>query len=269
MAEKRKVAIIGLGPTGAFAARAAYDLNCEVDIYTVESKFTTPPGAFWLHWVPEDVTHQVSATQIYIQGKGTAKQYIKRQWGDLAPGVTSSFPEKPVWETGYNPELVLKHLVPAQCEEIRLPYALSDADIHDLSIKYDFVFQTFPTRESKQEQPALLPFVAAARFNAEDLNLSWVVYNGSNTGVVVREAVLFGHHFLEFPKNMTELEVRGAVDLAGWQVVTLKDLHPHTKPWSQDPKSKIKLVGRLAMWDRKFLSHDAYAYVQKVLRSSQ
>jgi len=118
--DKKKIAVIGLGPTGSFAARAAYDLNCEVDIYTVESAFTTPPGSFWLHWVPDDVTQQVAATQIYIQGKGTAKDYIKRQWGELAPGVTSSFPEQPVWEQGYDPTLVMKYLVPAACEEIRL-----------------------------------------------------------------------------------------------------------------------------------------------------
>jgi len=267
MTDKKKIAIIGLGLTGSFAARAAHDMGCEVDIYTVESSVSYPPGAVWMHWIPDDVTRMVPATQIYIQGKGTAKEYIKRQWGELAPGVTSSFPVSPVWEQGYNPELVMKYLVPAACEEIRLPYPLSDADIRDLSIKYDFVFQTFPTRESKLEQPALLPFVAAARFGDEDPSKNWVVYNGTPQGYIVREAVLFGNHFLEFPKNVSLDEIKSAIDLAGWQTVELRDLDPRTTAMQSEPKSRIKLVGRLAMWDRKFLSHDAYDYVQKVLRS--
>ena len=265
--DKKKIAIIGLGPTGSFAARAAYDLSCEVDIYTVESSAPTPPGAFWCHWIPADVTRMVPATQIYIQGRGTAQEYIKRQWGKLSDNVTScSFRMLPVWEQGYDPTLVMKYLVPAACEEIRLPYALSDADIADLSGKYDLVFQTFPTRESKAEQPPLLPFVAAARFGDEAPDKNWVVYNGIHTGLVVREAVLFGNHFLEFPKNVSLQEVRESMDLSGWQLVELRDLDPRCKSWIQDRKSKIQLVGRLAMWDRKFLSHDAYTYAQKCIK---
>lgn len=266
--DKRKVAIVGLGPTGSFAARAAYDMGCEVDIYVV-GQGTTPPGAFWLHWIPDTLPNETSPTQIYVEGKGNAKAYVKRQWGELAPGVTSSFPDKPVWEQGYDPQVYLKQLVPAACEEIHLPYQLSDGDVKDLSVKYDHVFQTFPTKESKMEQPGLLPFVAAARIGEADNTPNWVLYNGTNTGIVVREAVLFGSHFLEFPKNMSLDEVAGQYDLDGWQTVVLKDLQPTTKPWAQDPKSKVHLVGRMAMWDRKFLSHDAYAYVQKILKESR
>jgi hypothetical protein len=208
----------------------------------------------------------VPATQIYIQGQGTARQYIKRQWGALSDNVTSSFPEQPVWELGYDPTLVLKYLVPPACEEIRLPYALSDADIADLSGKYDLVFQTFPTRESKTQQPPLLSFVAAARFGDEEPDKNWVVYNGTNKSLIVREAVLFGNHFIEYPKNVSVTEVKESSDLSGWQTVVLQDLDPRCKSWVQDRKSKIRLVGRLAMWDRTFLSHDAYAYVQKCIK---
>lgn len=272
MADKLKVAVIGLGPTGAFAARAASDLGCEVDIYVAGSGgSSTPPGAFWLHWIPDGVVSQGFIYEdIWVEGKGTPKAYIERQWGkQLAAGVTSSFPVRPVWERGYNPQTVLEKLIPRACEEIRVPYPLSGADIRDLSVKYDLVFQTFPTKESFEHQPALLPFVAAARFGSEDPSTNWVVYNGTPNGLVVREAVLFGNHFLEFPKGLAISEITAEQDMEGWQTLVLKDLHPHTKPWSQDPASKVKLVGRLAMWDRKFLSHDAYAYVQKQVKGAR
>jgi hypothetical protein len=264
--DKRKVAIIGLGAAGAFAARAAYDMRCDVDIYVSGVTFTPPPGAFWMHWVPEDVTSQATPASIYIQGVGSATQYTKRQWGKPFP---SSFPATPVWETGYNPAEVLPLLVPAVCEEIHLPYPLSDADVLDISRKYDMVFQTFASKQSRAEQPPLRSFIAAAQFGIAPTDLHWVMYNGTPKGLVVREAQLFGNKFLEFPKDVGLAEIEAQHDLTGYQSVMLKDLDPTTKPWQSDPKSKVKFVGRMAMWDRKFLSHDSYKYVQTVLQGSQ
>ena len=253
-----KVAVIGLGASGAFAAKAAYDMKCEVEVYVTQAGKMSP-GATWLHWLPEDVTSQFTPTQIYVMGKGTSDQYTKRQWGKVYP---SSFPVTPAWEVGYDPTQVLEVLVPAACNINMIPYPLSDADIRDLSVGFDLVFQTFPTRVSKEEQPPLRSFVAAAKLGQSDPEKNFVVYNGTKIGIVVREAQLFGNHFLEFPKDMTAEEVWDQQDLDGYQVVTLKDLDPSTKPW-QTVRSRIKLIGRWAQWDRKILSHDAYAIAQK------
>ena len=224
---KMKIAIIGLGAAGAFAARAAYDRGHEVEIYAITTGVMSP-GATWLHWVPQDIPQRFSATQIYVAGRGTAANYTKRQWGSVQP--TSSFPAQPVWETGYNPTQVLDALVPAACNVNSIPYPMSDAEIKDLSVAFDMVFQTFATRESKEQQPALLSFVAAAQFDACDPGQNAVVYNGTKQGIVVREAQLWGNRFLEFPKNMTLEEVQGQYDLKDWKTVVLKDLDLRTKP---------------------------------------
>ena len=262
---KLKIAIIGLGASGAFAARAAYDMGNDVEIYATQNGKMSP-GATWLHWLPEDMSQQVAPANIYVIGKGTGSSYSRLQWGQVFP---SSFPKEPVWEKGYDPEVVLAKLVPSSCNVNFVPFPLSDADIRDLSTGFDLVFQTFPTRESKEQQPALVPFVAAAQFGNANPDVNYVVYNGTGKGIVVREAQLFGNKFLEFPKNMTLEEVYGLHPVeTGWQYTVLKDIHPNTKPWSHsDPK--IKLVGRFAEWDRRVLSHDAYARVQTIIQEAE
>lgn len=255
-----KIAIIGFGPTAVFAAKAAHDMGCQVEIFT-DHQNPMPPGATWLHWLPEDVSGMFSPTQIYVIGKGTSEQYTKRQWGQVYP---SSFPAKPVWEVGYDPVVVLDKLLPTVCNVNLIPFRMSDTDVKDLSVGFDLVLQTFPTREDKMNQPQLLPFVAAARMGSEDPTKNYVVYNGTKDGIVVREASLFGNHFLEFPKGMDEQEVYGETHLVGYKVVTLKDLDPRTKP-VQQPEGKIKLIGRWAQWDRKILSHDAYGLAVKFI----
>lgn len=262
---KLKIAIVGLGAAGAFAARAAYDMGCEVEIFSTTQTLQMSPGATWLHWIPEDVAAKFTPTQIYVVGKGTAEQYSKRQWGKVVP---SSFPTEPVWEIGYDPMKVLPDLVPASCNVNMIPYQMSDTDVADMSVAFDMVFQTFPTKDSKEFQPPLIPFVAAAKIGTEPLDKNYAVYNGTKDGFVVREAVLFGSKFLEFPKNMLLRELEEVVDLTEYKTVTLKDLDPATKPW-QHSHPKIHLLGRMAMWDRKFLSHDAYAFAQKKIQEAQ
>jgi hypothetical protein len=259
-----KIAIVGFGPTAVFAAKAAWDMGCQVEIYTDQQK-PMPPGATWLHWLPEDVSGQFRPVQIYVVGQGTSDQYTKRQWGQVYP---SSFPTKPVWEIGYDPTQLLDKLLPTECNVNLTPYRMSDADVKDLAVGFDLVFQTFPTREHRENQPQLLPFVAAARLGTEDPAKNYVVYNGAKEGIVVREASLFGNHYVEFPKGMTEEEVKGHNTLSGYKVVTLKDLDPRTKP-VQLHTGKVRLLGRWAQWDRKVLSHDAYNLAVKFIEEMQ
>src|ERR1041385_5813278 len=103
-----KVAVIGLGAAGAFVARAAYDLGFDTTIYASGATNVTPPGAFWLHWLPDDLTGEFNSQTIRIIGKGKEEAYTKLQWGQSwYKGLSSSFPVEPVIEQGYNPVEVL------------------------------------------------------------------------------------------------------------------------------------------------------------------
>lgn len=265
----REVAVVGLGATGAFVARAAYDAGYKVTVYSYGEANTTPPGAFWLHWLPVDLTQQYTPQVITILGKGEEANYIKLQWGKTAnlKMVTSSFPTKPISEPGYNPADVLPTLLPAEVKMELTPYPFSDRDVQDLARGYDFVFQTFPRKVDMELQPNRIPFVAAAKMGVQPLGVNIVVYNGIGPkgGIVVREAMLFGNHFLEFPKGMSLKQVGEQYSLDGWKTVMLKDLSPHTKPIPQ-PGDKVYLMGRYAQWDRKCLSHDCYQRTLNILK---
>jgi hypothetical protein len=199
---------------------------------------------------------------------GDEKYYIERQWGDLKSFVPdSSFPKQSVWEYGYDPSKVMEDLVPADCDVQVMSYPLSDTDIKDLAPSYDLVFQTFATKESKEHQPPLVQFMVAAKLGNSDPSKNFVVYNGDkDDNIIVREAQLFGNHFLEFPKGINQEQILShwPMDMTGYKVSMLKDLDPRTKPWQQ-PKGNIRLIGRWAQWDRKILSHHAYAIAQQMI----
>jgi hypothetical protein len=253
-----EVAVVGLGASGAFVARAAYDAGYKVTVYVYGST-TTPPGAFWLHWIPEEYDGQFQSKAIQIAGLGTAEQYTKLQWGELwYKGLTSSFPKEHMVEWGYNPQEVIPQLVPSSVKIEMISYPFSDTDVADLLRAYQFVFQTFPRQADIATQPSRVSFLAAAQLGVADPTQNLVVYNGKGQGIVVREAQLFGNRFLEFPKNVPLETVKKSYDLTGWQTVSLKDLAPNTHPISQ-PGKGLYLMGRYAQWDRNCLSHDCYS----------
>lgn len=262
-----EVAVVGLGATGSFVARAAYDCGYKVTVYVHGNPNATPPGAFWLHWIPDDVSGVFSSKPIRIIGKGWEEVYTRRQWGkSWYKGLTSSFPREPVIEEGYNPAEVLPELVPDEVKIEIVPYPFSDRDVEDLARGFDFVFQTFPRKVDIEAQPERIPFVAAAKFATSDPDRNVVVYNGldDDRNIVVREAMLFGNHFLEFPKHMLLPEVKKLYPLDGWHTVVLKDLAPNTLPVEQ-PGNKLFLMGRYAHWDRRCLSHDCYGRTVAIL----
>lgn len=267
----KKIAIIGMGAAAIYAAKAARDSGVQVEIFSYGGSFRTPVGAFWLHDIPESLKDKFAPVNIWQTGKGTAEAYIKLQWGDRARGVKeSSFPRKGAFTLGYNPDDVLPVLLPMDAEVQLLAGPLSDTDIADLAKlrEYDLILQTFPTKESKQEQPRLIPFVTAGMHDPEDGRKNFLLYNGTGEGIVVREAHLFGNHYLEFPKFVTRAEIQRTCGdtLAGYILSDNLDMDPATKPWSKTSHSKIKLIGRWAEWNQKRLTHEIYSIVCGMLK---
>jgi hypothetical protein len=264
-----EVAVVGLGATGAFVARAAYDMGFRVTVYVHGTANVTPPGAFWLHWIPKDVSGDFSSKPITILGKGKPETYTRLQWGkSYYKGLTSSFPEMKMIEDGYNPVEVLPRLVPDEVKIEYVPYPFSDTDVDDLVKGFQHVFQTFPRKLDLEIQPERIPYVAASRMGVVDPEQNVVVYNGTGKGLVVREAYLFGNHFMEFPKHMTKADLEEAgVDLQGFNTIVLKDLAPNTNRIKfTHSTGRVHLMGRFAEWDRRCLSHDCYERTVEVLR---
>jgi len=253
-----RVAIIGAGPTAAFVAKACIDFGAYTTLYAHGDIGKIPPGAFYFHWLPPELAKKHIPIQILVQGKGTAENYVKLQWGTNFVSTENSFPPQPRWEPAYNPSEVFSDLLSPKCVVQYIEFPFTDVNVEYLTTVYDLIFQTFPTQASKEKQPPLIPYYMGVRYGTEDENTPYISYNGTGRDIVVREASLFGNLFLEFPKNVGEEFIKSNMDVTGFRLVELKDMHPDTKPWISD-NPKIKFMGRWAEWSTHRLTHEAYA----------
>lgn len=262
---RRTVAVLGLGPSGAYAVRAALDAGSDVHVFAANRELELTPGAFWLHWVPPSLEFKASKYPILINCIGTEDVYRRKQWGpDLAKLTDSSFKQGQFLEYGYNPLDIFPYLVKyGEFTFHGLTSPLQQETIDWISEDYDLVFQTFPAEASKKGQPQLIPYIMAA-ISAADERKNWVQYNGSDRGLEVRTAALFGKKYLEFPKGMGLDAIREEFNLGGYQIVTLKDISPAAGVWPS-PLRNIHYIGRFAEWNRKRLSHEVYSIVYGIV----
>lgn len=269
----KDVAILGLGPTGVFAARAARDAGARVTIYALPSAFVhTPPGSFWLHWLPDELAQRYPKSPILISSIGTEDVYFAKQWGvPLTKGRSSSFPVLGDEMTGgYDPKVFLPMLLPDDCDKIPLLKPLDTPSITSISQEHDLVFCTFALQEHLAIQPPLRAYAALVIGNTMSPGRNVVVYDGNPLSMVVRTAVLFGYYYIEFPKTKTQVELDALEVMKDLKptarMAVLRDLDLDTKPIEQDPRAKLQLIGRFAEWNRKRLSHETYQQVyEKVL----
>ena len=269
--QAKKVAILGLGAAGAFAARAAHDCDCEVDVYAYGDT-VFPPGANWFNWLPDDLIEKFPPTPIYVVGQGTEEAFRKLMWGSLADHIVyTDFPTKGDYVYGHNPAKVFDALIPMGVDVSMVAGQLSDVDAIDIAKTYDVVLQTFPTKLSKAGAFGyyVKNFVASRKLTPEeDPATHYVICNGTGEGIVVRESNLFGVKSLEFPQGIGQAEISAKVDISDYQIVAVPEIHPQQKPWEPptgwDPK--IHLVGKWAEWNIQRKPHEVYAMVCELLK---
>ena len=267
---RTKVAVLGLGMAGVYAAKAASDNGCFVQVYQ-HGKTQFPLGAFWQHWVPPDIAKVVPATSIKMIPEGTASDYMSLQWGRVPNNhIKSSFPAKTKVVAGYNPEKVLAAMIPENVMTLENP--ISTEEVFLLCEQYDFVFQTFPAEYSYSAQKPLIPFWTSVLYDSCDPEINEVWYNGKGEGHIVRSAKLWGNQYFEFPKYLSYEEIRkvtpaGVLEKMVFQ--ELKDMSPFTvgfQPSVYSP-SNLHFVGRWAEWNNKRLTHQVYAVVEEIINA--
>lgn len=252
--KNRKVAILGLGPSGAFAVRAAVDAGYEPVVFSFQNQLGFPPGAFWLHKMPETVVAS-EPQPIEMVYCGEEQQYIKSQWRHLAPFVTGSSWSKDHNTVGYSPAENLPRLLPDRLKTILLRKPLDLQDIDFIMRTYGWVFQTFPSR-----RPKMLRFHSFEAGDGKHAVRNQVVHHGLNygdLGPIVRTCTLFGRFYTEWGKSFSP---------KGYKTKVLLDLHPCTEPLSNTRDENRILIGRMAEHNRKRLSHEVYDIVLEALK---
>jgi len=151
--EKLKIAILGSGPSSAFASRACYDMgfrNITVLSQTANQHGHFPAGSFYLHWIPETVQKErtVVSQMLYTFATGSQKAYIARQYNGTVKGnVRSSFPKHPTLHRTWDYSTVQPFLWLGAT--FRSQTFGSDEEIEELLELYDLVLHGFPSYESR------------------------------------------------------------------------------------------------------------------------
>ena len=249
-----RVAIIGAGPSAAFAYRACWENNLNPTVYA--SQFSNPTGAFYIHEMPPACPSTVLAQyrkKVSWVGLGTENVYAEKMWGD--PHVKTSFPATPRIDIGYDPAIISwlwTDVILKPCGK------LTDAGVAKLALRYDLVIQTFPTDQSKNHRT--IEHIPVLTKLIEPMDNILLLYSGDNSPWT-RIAFCGNTISVEYPKTFPVTE-----NLLFWSFSSVPDLPPETKRWTKGPADNVKLIGRFAQYDRKMLSHHAYKKTLRLLK---
>jgi len=259
--EKLTVAILGAGPSAAYALAACRDYGIEADVISNRAPSVMFPGPFWLRLNP--TKSPIEKQLIHIYSEGTAEEYLRKQWGEINFSVIStSFPTQARSELIYEPMLVLTEIWKS-CS-ITISDAISDSDIENISKEYTAVFVTFPTAKSRnilQKYMVKYPILSYKVDNNPSLN--YCMYTGINSVNFVRTSRLFGRVHLEYPNDHIINQ-----DITGDGVLLYApDTRPDTPEWDplDVPSKNVYLIGRHAEWNRRVLSHNAYEKAKSII----
>lgn len=259
----KKVAILGTGYEGVFAAWAAADCGCDVTVFHIKNTLQETEKIYYFLWLPGNRLGQIASTPIYLSRKGNEETYKSLQWAKVPlTCFLTDFPLRDGYIAGYQPIISLAKFLVSVLDNYP-----EDMEVHEMSKHFDIIFQTFPTQESRLKQPELLYYYVAEKFNGEENN--YVIYNGSGEGIVVKECQLWDRRYLEFPKNLPMQEINRVMSLQGYEIYCMKDINPFSKPYRQtkEQSAKIQLVGKWAEWNRLRSPADVYTIVYNRLQN--
>ena len=105
-----KVAILGTGPSAAYAAQACDALKVKSEVFSSTAPPVFYPGAFWPRENP--LEKDMPLHKIYISKVGSVLGYLKKQWGMVDEDwlLETSFPKESSYEFGLNPYELFKEI---------------------------------------------------------------------------------------------------------------------------------------------------------------
>jgi hypothetical protein len=270
-----KVAILGVGPSAAFAFKACMDYGLtpdEVAVYgtSVPPHFVSAPVFF--HDVPDTIKELVSRDTVGYVTTGTPQEYMRKQWGDELVEAPSSFPEAPHSVPAYDPTKVLP-LLWAGSVTYLINEPMKRHDVTRVADHYPLVLQTFPiwdgvprnwerryvahVHDSIHPDQWLLDNGHSVWSNG---TLGFFAYCGlqePHTRVAILNRVLW-HEYSNLDAVPTNIK-------RDCSVYPFVDIHPYENRIAEPQADNIVLLGRSATWDRKMLAHHAYSMTCTVL----
>lgn len=248
-----KVAILGSGPSAAFAVLACRSRGIEPEVISQNDGHADQSGAFFLHWLPEEFVAQNNVVPIEVEfvPLGTAEGYSTKQWGAVIP---TSFPSHPRTEKMYSSVELMRVWYTLQVKIAKL----AKGDIEKACQVYDLVFHTFPINVGDRR---------TVHFPVMDtrchLKSSRILYNGTSDRWI-RCTTAFGRMSFEYPvASINPLLEPAPIASHKFERHLLRDIPPGTEPMRAEERAFRNLIpiGRFATMDRKVLSHHAFGTV--------
>lgn len=298
------VAIIGAGPSAAFATAALKDKGVgTIDIYTLEEG-VAPAGSFYVHMLPDSYSmDEYPGTRLITWGIGSGTQYIWNQYGNLETTTESSFPNV-MRASGCWDYAQLQPALLSGASNITTGWRLTDdGQLLELASEYDIVMHSVPTMESaaKTRAPVAFPvftfkvqscnngkwnrFLELLKIQRKEIT-NWavyaqgnqvpgqitqpnfVLYNGTQLYKWVRLSYLWQNVHVEMPvgyQNRRSEWLAQVVAETGCRITMQRSLHPETERWSKRLADNIHPIGRMARWDKRILSHNTYSHASGIL----
>jgi len=252
----KKIAILGLGPSGMFSVMACNDKGYKPVVISTGS-LRSPAGAFYFHWIPPQYARKVPQEVITYSYIGTNQIYLQKQWGDSIQGQVSSSFGKYDMELGYSPWRTVQVFQDTAAFDYVAREPLSTEEVFELCKVNDLVVCTFPLGALMADLFTVPRPVTIQQGSPTAQNL--IVYNGTWEEKWVRRSHLFGRIYTEY----CHLE-----DVAGspYQVITIRDIHPQLAPANLEGiPDNLHFSGRNAELNRKRLAHEAYYTMEDLI----
>lgn len=248
-----KVVILGCGPAGLIAAKAARDEGAAVVIASKKRK-SELFGAQYLHEPISDIDPGRGVEIVYTL-EGTADAYRKKVYGNTFAGAVS--PETleenhKAWDIRHTYDKLWEEFEPNIVDGLITPHDVAQLVAY---FQADLFLSTIPApllcHDSRHEFPSERVWALGdapergqkVPFRAPP---NTVICNGQDAPAWYRLATIFGHTTAEWPW-------RSKPPLGGVAEV-VKPLASDCNCWEE----KIKPLGRYGKWQKGALSHEAY-----------
>jgi hypothetical protein len=179
-----------------------------------------------------------------------------------------------VTRQGWNSRIAVELLL-GDADINKVGYKLSDSDIKDMAVHYDLVFHTFPSQLSLAHQPVPVS-IPIVKYPHKEFALggnllkmargfdNFILYNGKDDPDWVRMSCLFGVVSWEYSYIHPLAREKSTDD---FPIIRYTEPIPGTKPFTKLIAKNIIPIGRMAKWDRKYLSHHTYKDTRLVLKA--
>lgn len=249
----RKIAILGCGPAGLFAAQAASHMGYEVDIFSKKRK-SFMRGAQYLHKPIPELSNETDHFQIDYILEGSVEGYRKKIYGnqedilvspEILVGEHKAWDIREAYDKAWN-------IWEDSIQELDLFLPESYGILEDLIEDYYAVFSSVPAKllchqiEHKFESEIIwsTDFVKPIGIFERPMIDNVVVCSGVEEDWWYRQSRILGWENTEFPYNK---KPEGKV----WKV---------EKPISTDCDCfpEVQRMGRYGLWRKGVLSHESY-----------